>query len=256
MADIHVDVVDRAGKPVLGAIVLAQDTDAWFGKEYKGTTDERGKVTFGGVNAGVLGDHYRITARHQLPNGTIAVCQQMHQLDGPGLNDLDVRMVLTEEAAPLLGMPAIKGSTDKLVALETIGVLRKMLGRIQGQQQYQPAFRDGSKVPKFAVDAFVESVNSYLAGNTRLPVIGFAVSIELGLKEKHRQLEGGTWHGSMEDLIEWASKKNLVDRNDKQVGNLLRVMSNVYKHDYSEVDNTDPALAASMSLRVLNSIFT
>jgi hypothetical protein len=59
-------------------------------------------------------------------------------------------MVLTEDATPLLGVPEVKGSADKLTALETIGVVVKLLDRVHGKHTYQPAFRDGSKVPKFA----------------------------------------------------------------------------------------------------------
>ncbi len=94
IGDLIVRVLDDKGKPVPGAVVTANNTDAWLDKRYTGTTDMLGIIRFEGVNAGTIGDHYEITASALIDGAEMA--GRVHkQMGFAGLKDIQTEIVLS-----------------------------------------------------------------------------------------------------------------------------------------------------------------
>lgn len=92
--DLIVRVLDDEGNPVPGAVVTANNTDAWLDKRYTGTTDSVGIIRFEGVNAGTVGDHYEITASAKI-DGTETAGRVHKQMGFAGLKDIQADIVLS-----------------------------------------------------------------------------------------------------------------------------------------------------------------
>ncbi len=245
-------VVDESGNPIVGASVVATNTDSWTDVSYSGTTDERGIFFAPRIRAGTVGDRYTIRAQLSSGRTPLKSGKILTQVNGWGLVDLVVRVAVSESGARDVVLVPPEAKPERIHCLEVLKVLIKKVIDGRSEPQWTVAYANSRNVSDGVRDVYSEAVEAFVSDLPLASVVMSAIALELAIRERFEA--GGGRGGEMEfhQLIDWAKKEGLLDKNDKQIADLVRVFYNIHKHDYRSAAKQDPQLAISLTLRLLN----
>ena len=114
------------------------------------------------------------------------------------------------------------------------------------------------KVPKHIKAIYAEACNCFIDNQTRATCIMAGVAVELSLKYIYEKSTGekADEKTDFNYLLNWAHKNGVLNKDDKFYGHAIRVVENMYKHDYKDVNKFDPLPMLMSSIRIINNIFS
>ena len=114
-----------------------------------------------------------------------------------------------------------------------------------------------AKVPKHVRAIFAEACNDFIYNQLRSCCVMSGVAVEIALKTVYDREKGDNIDEKVDfnHLINWAHKKGLINKDDKFIAHAIRVVENIYKHNYKDVNKWDPLTMLMSSLRIINNIY-
>ncbi|MFH0816264.1 MAG: DUF4145 domain-containing protein [Methanobacteriota archaeon] len=121
----------------------------------------------------------------------------------------------------------------------------------------KPMVNINSTTPVEVFETIKEACNDYILGMERSCCIMAGVSVELALTIKYTNMAGQAPSSKFDfcALITWASKNNLINKQNTHVANTIRVMENLYKHDYKDYQKVDSIAMLTGSIRIIEKLF-